>query len=578
MIGQNVTALPNNPTPKSGWGIVPVLTIAALLGPVAAGLIGTIVPAFGGLRPGGGGAFSFQPWQMVWETPGIGQSSWLSVKTGVLSTVGAIFVTFLLVAGWQGTRAFRAVEQALSPLLAVPHVTAALGLAFLIAPSGWAARLVSPWATGWERPPDSLVVQDLGGWSLIAGLIAKETPFLLLMTLAALPQVRPAERLQIALAAGYGRVTGWFFAVFPSVYAQIRLPIYAVLAYGMSNVDMALVLGPTTPAPLSVQILKWMSDPDLSLRAPAAAAALYQLGLVIMSLILWRASEWLLAHLGRRLIWRGVRAAGPFDSAARAFGLALTLVMTVAVLGGLVSNLIWSFAGRWRFPATLPETFKLRPWERSGMDVLDVAVTTLFLAFITGAIALILVVGCLEAEHRRGRRLGVSGLVVLYLPLIMPQIAFLPGLQILLLRAGVGQGWWPVMLAHLVFVLPYVYLSLAGHFHAWDTRYGTLATAMGAGPDRVLWRLRLPMLLRPVLTALAVGMAVSVGQYLATLLASGGRLSTLTTEALAIASGGDRRVIGVWATALTLASLAPFVVAVFLPRMRYRHRRGMLDG
>jgi putative thiamine transport system permease protein len=86
------------------------------------------------------------------------------------------------------------------------------------------------------------------------------------------------------------------------------------------------------------------------------------------------------------------------------------------------------------------------------------------------------------------------------------------------------------------------------------------------------------MLLRPVLTAAAVGFAVSVGQYLPTLLVGAGRVQTVTTEAVALASGGDRRVIGVYALVQTAAALAPFLLALALPRLLWRNRRGMQDG
>ena len=49
-------------------------------------------------------------------------------------------------------------------LLAVPHLASAIGTAFLLAPSGWLARLASPWLTGWERPPDLLTVNDPSAW------------------------------------------------------------------------------------------------------------------------------------------------------------------------------------------------------------------------------------------------------------------------------------------------------------------------------------------------------------------------------------------------------------------------------
>jgi len=134
------------------------------------------------------------------------------------------------------------------------------------------------------------------------------------------------------------------------------------------------------------------------------------------------------------------------------------------------------------------------------------------------------------------------------------------------------------MIAHLVFVLPYVFLSLADPFRAWDIRVGTVAAALGASPDRILWKVRLPMLLRPILTAMAVGFAVSVGQYLATLLIGGGRVSTLTTEAVALASGGDRRAIGVYGLMQTAAALIPFALALIIPAFIWRNRRGLLHG
>ncbi|MCX7646717.1 MAG: ABC transporter permease, partial [Rhodobacteraceae bacterium] len=280
--------------------LAPAVTLALLLGPVAAGLAFTLLPAFGWLPALGGHGLSLAPFRDLAAQPGLAASVRLSLVTGLLATAASLAVTVLVLAGWQGTRAFRAVERALSPLLSVPHAAAAFGLAFLIAPSGWIARALSPWATGWERPPDLLLVQDPAGLALTLGLVVKEVPFLLLMALAALPQAHAAERLALARALGYGRVTGWLKAVFPAVYAQIRLPVCAVLAFSVSVVDMALILGPSTPPTLAVQTLRWMNDPDLALRFRAAAAATAQLALVLAALGLWRAGEIAAARLGAR--------------------------------------------------------------------------------------------------------------------------------------------------------------------------------------------------------------------------------------------------------------------------------------
>ena len=250
---------------------LPAITLLVMLGPVAAGLYGSVLPAFGHFPAAGYTGPSLDPFRALFSWPGLPQAVWLSISTGVLSTISALLIVTLVTAGWSGTPVFRLLERLLSPLLSVPHAAAAFGLAFLIAPSGWIARLLSPWLTGWERPPDLLIVQDSWGLALAAGMIAKEVPFLLLMTLAALGQSDATRSLQVAQALGYGRVTGWLKIVFPQVYAQIRLPVYVVLAYAMSVVDVAVILGPNTPPTLSVQIVRWMGDPDLAMRLQASA-------------------------------------------------------------------------------------------------------------------------------------------------------------------------------------------------------------------------------------------------------------------------------------------------------------------
>ena len=73
------------------------------------------------------------------------------------------------------------------------------------------------------------------------------------------------------------------------------------------------------------------------------------------------------------------------------------------------------------------------------------------------------------------------------------------------------------------------------------------------------------MLLRPVLIAGAVGVAVSVAQYLPTLFAGAGRFATLTTEAVTLASGGDRRVVGVYAFLQSLLPILVFLAALAWP-------------
>jgi putative thiamine transport system permease protein len=83
------------------------------------------------------------------------------------------------------------------------------------------------------------------------------------------------------------------------------------------------------------------------------------------------------------------------------------------------------------------------------------------------------------------------------------------------------------------------------------------------------------LLLRPLLVAAAVGFAVSAGLYLPTLFAGAGRVATLTTEAVTLAAGADRRILGAYAALQALMPLAAYAAAVALPAWLHRDRRGM---
>jgi len=543
---------------------VPRVTVLLLTLPVLAGLAGTLIPA---ANPAALRALA--------NWPGLEGAVRLSLVSGIASTLLALMLSLGLVAALLEHRSFGRVQALLSPLLSVPHAAAALGLAFLIAPSGWIARMLSPWATGWTTPPDLLILNDPMGLALIVGLTAKEMPFLLLMILAALPQVDANRRLTLAASLGYGRIAGFGLTVLPALYPLIRLPIYAVLAYAMTSVEMAMILGPSLPPGLSVQITQWMTDPSLAHRGTAAAAALLQLVLVIATLALWHGAERLIRRALRRQAARGRRAV-PLDLLRRPL-ITLSVVLAAALFAGLAGLSLWSVAGLWPFPDLLPD-WTLTTWTRVAPDLLTTTGTTLTLALLSTGAALGLVLSSLEAEHRYRLSPGAGAMALLYLPLIMPQVAFLPGLQIAALRLGAMEGVLAVASAHLIFVLPYVYLSLAAPYRAFDPRIALQATALGAGPARIFWTLRLPMLLSAVLTAAAVGVAVSVGQYLPSLLIGGGRVETLTTEAIALSSGGNRRIVGAYALLQMLLPALGFALAIGLPRLVFRHRRGMLPA
>ena len=163
------------------------------------------------------------------------------------------------------------------------------------------------------------------------------------------------------------------------------------------------------------------------------------------------------------------------------------------------------------------------------------------------------------------------------MPLIIPQVAFLFGLIVITELLQWQPGYWLVTLGHILFVLPYMYLTLAQVYRRFDTRWLQLGATLGATANQRLWRIRLPMLLAPLLTSAAIGLAISISLYLPTQLLGAGRISTITTEAVALASGGSAGVIAVWASLQAILPMLAFTAALVVPQLVWRQRAGMRD-
>ena len=213
--------------------LAPAITVALFLLPILAGLVGTALPAFGYLPAIGGREFSLAPWRGLFTYPGIAGALRLSIASGLATTALALLLALGATALMHGRPALRRLQSAMAPILAAPHSAVAIGFGFLIAPSGWLVRLVSPWATGFDRPPDIATTRDAWGLALTAGLLLKEVPYLMLMALAALNQVPTRQHLAIGRSLGYGAGIAWLKLVLPQLYPQLRLPIYAVLAFSL---------------------------------------------------------------------------------------------------------------------------------------------------------------------------------------------------------------------------------------------------------------------------------------------------------------------------------------------------------
>lgn len=535
---------------KTAPRIISAAFWAVFLLPVLIGFILTALPAFGYFPALGGQQFSWQPWQTLFDRPAIFQSAGLSILVGWLATLLClIFSAVLIQFGFVQGR-FAWLERMLSALLAVPHAAYALGLFALLAATGWPARI---WALATDEvlPPQVSIIQDPYGLSLALTLALREVPFLLLMALAAYRTLNLAPQLAQARVLGYADSKAFWAIILPQLLPAMRWPVLVVLAYNLSVVDVALIIGPSLPPPLAVMVHQWFVDPDLSNRLVAAAGALCLTGLILLSCGIWLVIERVVIAAVMRHQWS--RGASRFSWLA---SLISGVVLLAWLLGG-IWLLFWAFAQRWRFPDLWPSRWQLRSWTRTLDDWWPALLDTMFIGVVTASLALVMVVVLLEwvGQLKRWQK------PLLFVPLILPQVAFLFFIPGALAKLGIGYGYLATITLHLVFVVPYSYLLLERPYLSLPAQYEQHARLLSGSRWRARWRVKWPLLMPAFASVFAVGFSVSVAQYLATLYASAGRVETITTLTVSAAGGGDRRLIAVFAV---LQWLLPFIVFLLM--------------
>jgi putative thiamine transport system permease protein len=530
-------------------GALPILTLWVL--PLIVSLALILLPGFDGAG-----------WDALMAHPQLWPALALSLITGLAATGLALLCALIVVAGFFATPVWHKLQAPAAAGLALPHLAFAMGFGFLIMPSGFLARLF----VGGDRPPAWITTQDPWGIALFAALAVKEVPFLLAMIWSILSDGALAARLngesQVARSLGHGLGSVWLRVVQPQILRKLAWPLVVVFSYSATVVDMALVLGPTQPPTFAVVVWHDLNagEPELNARGLAGAlcltlavSATAASGAILMTFVHGLTRPWLSAGPSR--------LDTPRFTAVTAAGL-----MAALFSASLLMLAVFSMAPRWPYPNLWPSSFSAQSW-----SVLAQSSSPLWLSLGLGAVsavtALLLAIVWFETQPAKADRWLIA---LAMLALALPPLAVAAGQYRMLLPLGLTGHLLGLFLVHLAPATAYVLVVLMAPYRGLDPRYMAVARSLSESGFERWWRIKMPLLKGPVLTAAAVGFSVSMVQYASAQLVASGRFATLPVDAVTLASGGNRSLAAAYALALALPPLVAFAIAAFAGRPRWR--------
>jgi spermidine/putrescine transport system permease protein len=186
------------------------------------------------------------------------------------------------------------------------------------------------------------------------------------------------------------------------------------------------------------------------------------------------------------------------------------------------------------------EGFTLDHWkEPFGPPFLgDAVMTSIQVALVATLVATILgtlVAMALVRYHFRGR--GSTNLLI-FVPLTAPEIVLGASLLTLFLNLGTALGFWTIVLAHIMFCISFVVVTVRARLVGFDRHVEEAAADLGANEWVTFYKITLPLIAPGILAGALLAFSLSIDDFVITTFNSG----TTTTFPLYVWSAAQRGV------------------------------------
>ncbi|MCL2897622.1 ABC transporter permease [Brenneria tiliae] len=158
--------------------------------------------------------------------------------------------------------------------------------------------------------------------------------------------------------------------------------------------------------------------------------------------------------------------------------------------------------------------------------------------------------------------------LMLYIPMMMPDIVLGIALLIFFVHVGIPLGKLSIIIGHCTFLCSYVFLIVSARLAGMDSRLEEASADLGATPWITFRRITLPMILPGVIGGALLAFIISLDDLVITYFISGVDATTLPVQIYGMIRRGIKPEINAIATLLILGSLAIAAVGLYIRSRR----------
>jgi len=259
------------------------------------------------------------------------------------------------------------------------------------------------------------------------------------------------------------------------------------------------------------------------------------------------------------------------DHAVMAVGLAVLAYMFVPI----VVVILMSFNQPVSRAAYTFDAFTLANWQNPcGPEGLCSSLVTSvqigLLATVGATLLGTLMAFALVRQRFRGRSLAN---VLIFLPMASPEVVMGASLLALFVAVGFGGllGFWTILIAHIMFCLSFVVVTVRARLQGLDSRLEQAAMDLYATESQAFWKVTFPLVFPGILSAALLAFALSFDDFIVTNFTSG-QTVTFPMFVWGAAQRGIPMQINVIGTAMFLVAVLVVLVGELSRRRRERVR------
>jgi len=200
-------------------------------------------------------------------------------------------------------------------------------------------------------------------------------------------------------------------------------------------------------------------------------------------------------------------------------------------------------------------------FKTAAMNSLLIAVAA---AITSTSIATMAATAMLRAGRFRGKSIGFA---LINLPLMVPEIVTAVALLIFFSMIGFTTGYLTILLAHIVFCIPFAYLPIAARMQSIEEVYEQAALDLYASRLDAFRLILLPLMTPGIISGFLLAFIISLDDFIITNFVKGAGIETLPTAIFGAVKQGIKPNIMAISTLLLLVSVVFVTLSYLVGRM-----------